>query len=607
MKNKTVKRVISMILCALLAFSTPIAVMAVELNSAPVIYVGDIADNALYFNPNKADSSVAFDMNSSDFTGDVSNIVIGLLLTAFSGVDAGKSSVITGINGMMENILCKEDGTSAKAVGPWQYDKPISAYKNDAENSIYTDDMQSFVKAAAGYVSEDEIFFFSYDWRLDPTATADELKEFIDHVEEVTGKKKVALLGVGYGGIVMNSYLYEYEVHAADNLTSAVFYNCSILGNSVIGDFMRGRVARTNDDNDNIFDTIKEIDGTTRGEAFFDYLADDSTGIINGVFTNLLGDDSVTDLFGKLFTYFVQMILKSQDVHKTLGKSYNNLALGADDEIYDNYLRGYLRNMPGLWAMVPQKDYAEAVEFMFEGDFINSDILAKINAYREVQVKTSQTLSVAKNNGINVCIVSNYGYQILPATVSLFDLSDSFDSVKYSSAGAVTPDNCTEPDHLLSCINAKHNHTSPEGDINAAYCVLPESTWFIKGVVHGDMSAEPVATFLVWLLFGFSQRNIRENANYTQFMEYTYADKLVPNTVAGDEDTSEDYGDVDYDGDVDAADARTVLRMSVGLDYATKETKIIADVDGSGAVEAADARLVLRYAVGLETKFPAQK
>ncbi len=604
MKNKTVKRIISMLLCALIALSTPLGVMAVELNSAPVIYVGETADNALYFNPNKSDSSVAFDMGSTDFTGDMTNIVAGLLLASIEGVDAGKSSVITGITGMMENILCNEDGTSKQNVGPWEYTKPVSAYKNDV---IYTENIQSLAKAAAGYVSEDEIFFFSYDWRLDPTAAADDLKEFIEHVESVTGKKKVALLATGNGGIVVNSYLCEYEAHAADNVSSAVFYNCSLLGNSVIGDFMRGRIARTNQDNDNIFDTVKEIDGTTRGDAFFAYLSEDSTGLIDSVFTNLLGDDSITSLFGKVFTLFVQMILESQDVHKTLGQSYNNLALGTDDEIYDNYLRGYLRNMPGLWAMVPQKDFVEAIEFMFEGDFINTELSSQIYAYREVQSKTSQTLSVAKNNGINVCVVSNYGYQLLPATVSLFDMSDSFESVKYSSAGAVTTDNATEAGHLISCLNSNHNHTSPEGDINAAYCVLPENTWFIKGVTHADMSTEPVATFLVWLLFGFNQRNIRENASYTQYMEYSaYSKKLVSNTVAGEENAGAQYGDVDYDGDVDAADARTVLRISVGLEAASKETMLIADVDGTGAVEAADARFVLRYAVGLEKAFPAE-
>lgn len=56
-------------------------------------------------------------------------------------------------------------------------------------------------------------------------------------------------------------------------------------------------------------------------------------------------------------------------------------------------------------------------------------------------------------------------------------------------------------------------------------------------------------------------------------------------------------GDIDGDSKISAADARLVLRMSVGLE----ETIGFADVDGDGKVSAADARLVLRVSVGLET------
>ena len=60
-------------------------------------------------------------------------------------------------------------------------------------------------------------------------------------------------------------------------------------------------------------------------------------------------------------------------------------------------------------------------------------------------------------------------------------------------------------------------------------------------------------------------------------------------------------GDVDGSGDVKAADARLVLRASVGLENFTEEQIKLADVDFSGDIKAADARLVLRASVGLET------
>ena len=55
-------------------------------------------------------------------------------------------------------------------------------------------------------------------------------------------------------------------------------------------------------------------------------------------------------------------------------------------------------------------------------------------------------------------------------------------------------------------------------------------------------------------------------------------------------------GDIDGDGKISAADARLVLRMSVGLE----KIDMTADVDDDGKVSAADARLILRVSVGLE-------
>lgn len=59
-------------------------------------------------------------------------------------------------------------------------------------------------------------------------------------------------------------------------------------------------------------------------------------------------------------------------------------------------------------------------------------------------------------------------------------------------------------------------------------------------------------------------------------------------------------GDVNYDGDITAADARLILRASAGLELFTVGQKTLADVNGDSRVSAADARLVLRISAGLE-------
>lgn len=55
-------------------------------------------------------------------------------------------------------------------------------------------------------------------------------------------------------------------------------------------------------------------------------------------------------------------------------------------------------------------------------------------------------------------------------------------------------------------------------------------------------------------------------------------------------------GDIDSDGKITAADARSALRMATGLEADSP----VADVDGDGSITAKDAREILRKATGLE-------
>lgn len=68
------------------------------------------------------------------------------------------------------------------------------------------------------------------------------------------------------------------------------------------------------------------------------------------------------------------------------------------------------------------------------------------------------------------------------------------------------------------------------------------------------------------------------------------------------------YGDADGDKQITADDARTVLRIAVGLEdldtrYSNERT---LDVDVDGDITASDARLILRYAVMLLSSLPCK-
>ncbi|MCD7827189.1 MAG: dockerin type I repeat-containing protein [Clostridiales bacterium] len=60
-------------------------------------------------------------------------------------------------------------------------------------------------------------------------------------------------------------------------------------------------------------------------------------------------------------------------------------------------------------------------------------------------------------------------------------------------------------------------------------------------------------------------------------------------------------GDVNGDGKVSAADARSALRIAASLDEATDDALAAGDLDGNGKITAAEARRILRVAASLDT------
>lgn len=65
------------------------------------------------------------------------------------------------------------------------------------------------------------------------------------------------------------------------------------------------------------------------------------------------------------------------------------------------------------------------------------------------------------------------------------------------------------------------------------------------------------------------------------------------------------YGDVDKNGQIQAADAAAILKYLVGIDTLDAQSLANADVTNNGFVSALDATAILKYVVHLITSFPA--
>jgi hypothetical protein len=79
-------------------------------------------------------------------------------------------------------------------------------------------------------VNENEnLFAFTYDWRLDIRTNADKLKTFIENVRNQTGSSTVDIVAHSMGGLIAKSYIAKYTA-AASNIRRLIFIATPHLG-----------------------------------------------------------------------------------------------------------------------------------------------------------------------------------------------------------------------------------------------------------------------------------------------------------------------------------------------------------------------------------------
>ena len=591
----SLKKAVSLLLCAAMLFGI-FGIVGSGATVTPVIYVADIVNSPIYSNPNKASAEAVFFPAEEEMQSAFLFIIAGFMCYAVAGEEkTGKDLIIRGINSLTKDAACNEYGETQDGLGVNDYKYPLSYYKDDP--AVVTQLMMA-LDEANGAVGLEHTYLFTYDWRLDPIENAGKLKDFIAHVKSREGAKKVALLCAGNGGVVGNAYLYTYAATAANDVASCVFLNSPLTGHNLVGDVMSGNLTHVTDESESILDTLVQVTKIERANAMVRYINDDPNGMIKQLFDDVFGSDELISQLGFTIIWIVNAALGGQNVWSDMAKSYSDFISANKDALYTPSLKAFLCNAPGLWALVPQEYFDDAMFFMFGNEEIPAKLEKKINDFRPVLAATKTTLQNAKNNGINVCLVAGYNMQVLPVTGNIDQHSDSMLLTKYASAGATAAKHGSS-DMLTQAVKDGHEHLSPDAQIDASTGALPEHTWYIRNLPNMRYECESAADFVTWLLMSDHQRTIWEELRYPQYMAYSKNKNIISALDNGT--TVYYYGDANVDGFVDAGDARLALRVSVGLESITTEIGfILADVDCNGEITAGDARQILRYSVGLD-------
>ena len=382
------KRIISLIIAALTVFST--AVVADAAKVTPLIMVSGFGATTLAQNGEAVfPPSMDKVMQALGFTDDLtlSEILEGFKSYTEEGGDIKQFSNI--VSQIAEPIRLNPDGSPAYDLEPIVSGAENTSYagfkKNDMLNYIpYTGSEFLDMESVAARIGEENVFNFMYDWRVDYDIVADEFKEYIDDVLELTGAEKVSIYSVSQGCLIVGQYLYKYS---SLKQTDKVVFDTPVLGGTTFA-----------------------TDLLTPGEADFNM----------GVILSLVGDILHTELDFTVLT----------DVAES---DYITNMINA---IKDPVLLPALKSCIAFWQLVPIEEFESHWPALLDEEENVAVIKAVRNFHKGFMGNISETFDESGKNGSTVSIKACTGFDLV-TTTDVY--SDSIVDMQYSTGAICAP------------------------------------------------------------------------------------------------------------------------------------------------------------------------
>ncbi len=456
------KKLISVFLCLTLLFSLSSLAFAQEEKQPPVLFVAGMNTRDLVF---LDDGSPAFPPSGDRIKSSILSAIIPLLVNGIlmRSWDGAAKALCKAVNGIFEPCKMRPNTTSLYNVG--------------IEPKPDTDTTSAEVYEQGGE------YFFTYDWRYSPLDTADLLNDRINEILANTGCDTIRIYSHSMGSCVLLSYLEKY---GHDKVSKLLFTDSAFQGMDFVGELFNGKV----------------------------HINPDS--LTNYVCDMVYGTDYAW--VGGLMKF-----LKAVYLTDGVCKLANDVLIKNMIDTVCAEMRDFVFMLPGIWSFCPAKDYAACRKFVF-GDTPAEEyrILVEKNDYyiNNVQSKIKDILDSAIADGIGVAILTAYDRPAIPIVSSSVNQSDGMVDAKHASVGAtVAPFGKTLGDDYKQAVNCGHNHLSADRVVDASTCLYPESTWFIRGIIHHSFGGD-VDAFCYWVLDYDGQPTIHSDPKYPQFFDY---------------------------------------------------------------------------------------
>jgi len=403
---------------------------------------------------------------------------------------------------LMAPSACDADGNSMYNITTATYPESVAHYP---ELHIGEKSEEGLVASAYEKYGGSHVYFFNYDWRLDPMDHAKDLNAMIQKAKAETGHSKVDIAACSMGGAITMAYLATYGYSDIDT--------CLFITSAFSGSLIGTELLKKNVHIDK--DALKH---------YLNLNVNSETGL-----------DALLDI--------VVEILDLTGALDTLLNGANSMIEALLDRVYTEILAETMCRMPGVWLLIRDDAYEQAKAAFLDEDE-NAVLIERIDDYHyNVMQKRKQIIDDAMAAGVKVVFTSHYGDAVLPFAPSAIHDADGLLETECTSAGAVVanlgttlPEGYTQQNECCG-----KNHLSPDRIIDASASMFPDQVWFFYQVPHvGCLYGSQYNEFLFWLLDSEEQPTVWTNPAYPQFM--TTTDKGM--TISPTEPPSGYFGDI---------------------------------------------------------------
>ena len=490
------KRLLSLILAVLLMCSCASAAFAAESEGTdiPTVYVVGVGTGLKQINPDGTEKQTFFPQIPDDF---VETQIKGDFLPVF------KKAFLT----QQWDEFCVK---LHDLIVPFFDDIRLDENGEDPNGNIlcYSIESTLYGGKVGGKYPVDR-YRFEYDWRLDPYKNAEVLHDYIERVLAVTGEEKVNLIGRCLGACITAAYMEKYD---GEYVQSYILYCGALYGAEQCSKSFAGELYLESGGVERFMYDVEMFQLELFADEVLRDLLQSGATLLRKTGGLDIGTWAVNNVYRQIYMQIVPPILS-----ETFG------------------------TFPGYWSMVADRDYEKAKATVFHD--VDKDKWAHFfeiidNYHYNVQVRTPELFEHYWQKGIRIANVVKYGYQTIPVTRGSDALSDQICTVEDASFGAKTSSIIgTLKKSYLKKADARF--VSPDKQIDASTCLLPESTWFIKNLVHKDFPTDVHRLFCA--ILDDPEMTVFTNEEFPQYMVYSEKTETISPMTEENMDTTVRY------------------------------------------------------------------